>query len=372
MISNENKFVLNSSATNNTFIEINLKNIIKNYKIISKELNSTTKCSAVVKANAYGLGLIEVSNALAKAGCNDFWVSNLEEAVMLRSNRLKENIYILHGVKNTEFCEVALKYNLIPVLNDYYQFDLWKNYARAQNKQLNCVLNVDTGLGRLGFELCDIDKLLHSNQLHYNYLMSHLACSDDQDHHLNKKQLKEVQAIAKQYPNIKITFANSSGIFLGEQYHFNMVRTGGALYGVNPIPNQPNLMKTAVNLKAAIIQKRIVTKNNQNIGYSGTYNAKQGDKLLTLEYGYYDGYSRSLSNKFHCYANGYYLPIIGLVSMDLLIVDASKLPDNIFNTIEFVELLGENIKVEEIAKQANTDEREIFSNLANRCKRVYT
>lgn len=360
---------------NSTVIEINLANIAKNYNTIRKKLNPNVKCAAMVKGNAYGIGAIPISNALTHAGCEDFWVSNVDEAIILRKECKKANIYVLHGMMCNESCKVCTEYNFMPILNDFFQLELWETHAKNTNNQLPCILNIDTGIGRLGFERNALieNVLMETNyrkHLNFLYIMSHLACSSDKEHYLNSFQLNEMKQLLQQFPNIKITLSDSAGIFLGKDYHFDMVRPGGSLYGVNPTAFKKNPMLNVVTLKAGILQRRVM-KTEQNVGYKATYTAKKGDRLLILEYGYHDGYFRSLSNKSYCYAEGYLLPIIGIISMDVLVVDANKLPEELFHTIEFVELMGKNIRVEEVAKYANTDEREIFSQLDNRCKRIY-
>ena len=167
-----------------------------------------------------------------------------------------------------------------------------------------------------------------------------------------------------------MSIANSSGIFLSNNYHFDLVRPGCAIYGMNPTSNKKNPMKTVVTINAKIVQRRILDQD-QYVGYGASHLVKAGSKIFIVEYGYSDGYFRSLSNNSKCYVDGFYLDIIGRVSMDLTICDATILPQHLFQQTEYVEMLGEHITLEELAKNAGTIGYEILTNVGSRYQRKY-
>ncbi len=350
-----------------SLLRVNLSALCDNYRFLKNRLRPGSICSAVVKADAYGLGVAPVARALYNAGCRDFVVATLDEAVELRGIIDCVNIYVLLGVQAGEE-ELFVQHGLIPVLNDSYQYELWHKYRAG----LPAVIHVDTGMCRLGFSLVDFLAMFPSmcEHLDIRYVMSHLACADAPEHFLNSRQLHRMQDIQHHAEKHKISFANSSGIFLGEEYHFDMVRPGVALYGCNPTSQQPNPMKTVVTATAPILQIRSITKT-KTVGYGATYEVHPGNKVAVLGIGYADGYFRAFSNKNHCYLAGYMLPVIGRVSMDLVTVDVSDVPDSLLHIGAEVELIGEHRTLDDVAKQADTIGYEVLTSLGKRYKREY-
>ncbi|MFQ3307437.1 MAG: alanine racemase [Candidatus Midichloriaceae bacterium] len=354
-----------SESSKHQYVSVNLKNIGENYKKIRSVLKSSI-CSAVVKADAYGLGVTQVSKHLYTVGCKDFWVSNLEEASKIRNCIKESNIYVFQGVNSEEEVKYILEYSITPVISEMRQLEIINKFA---SQKIDIILNFDTGMGRDGFQLEEVEKL-DLKGINIKYIMSHLSCADNKEHFLNTKQLEEVNILTIFFPNKKITFANSSGIFLDEDYHFDMVRPGGALYGVNPLQNSNNPMLNVVEFMGSVLNHKIFLKD-QWVGYNATYKVKKNDKVLILNVGYYDGYKRILSNASKVYAAGYYLPIIGMVSMNMIAVDANLLPEALFFSINCVELIGEHITIESMGELAKTDPREILTSLPKDCKRIY-
>ena len=168
----------------------------------------------------------------------------------------------------------------------------------------------------------------------------------------------------------KFSLSNSGGIFLGYEYHFDMVRPGGALYGVDISKDTSVNMLNVIEFYASVLNRKIFYKD-QYIGYNVTYKANKGDKVLIINVGYYDGYTRILSNKSRVYASGYYLPIIGIISMNMIAVNANELPESLFKEIKSVELIGEKITIKEVAEIANTDQREILTSISSSSRRIY-
>ncbi|CAL7960382.1 Alanine racemase, catabolic [Alphaproteobacteria bacterium] len=363
-------------------LEISLNSIKKNYTYLKSQLGNGVACAAVVKADAYGLGIKKISQALIEAGCKDFFVTNCNEGVNLRdvlstsqsSAVTSADVYVLHGVSNDDEADACVQYGLTPVLNHVGQSEVWKKKANKLGNPLSAILHIDTGLNRLGFPFEDVHNFIESQRstpnMELRYIMSHLSCADTPTHDSNASQLKNFLEIATLFPNVPLTFANSSGIFLGPGYHFNMVRPGAAMYGFSPTPHTLNPMLPVLTLKAKILQRKVLEQKSC-VGYGAAYIADTGSKLLIIECGYSNGYCRMLNICGKAYVAGYFLPIAGRISMDLCTLDASILPNNIFLNVDFVELLNEHLTIDDLAKAANTIPYELSIILGSHCKRVY-
>ena len=348
-------------------IKVNLNNIKKNYLRIQSLLKlEKTICSAVVKANAYGLGLRAVTNTLCQVGCKDFWVTNLEEAYIIKKISPISRIYIFQGVNNLNELKTIQKNNFIPVISSQEMLEIINYYL---SYKMNVVLNFDTGIGRDGMQIEEI-KDLNLQNCNILYVMSHLSCSEQVNHLLNKEQLTNVFNIKKMFPTSKFTLANSGGIFLGPRYHFSMVRPGGALYGIESSEYQKSKMFNVIEFYSNVLIRKTFYKS-QNIGYNATYTVQKGDKVFIIATGYFYGYKRILGNQSFVYTKGYFLPVIGTISMNMIVVNANQLPESLFNTTKFVELIGNNISLKEVAKLSGTDQREILTGITTHCKKLY-
>lgn len=339
-------------------LKISLSAIADNYRLLNK---TGGKSAAVVKANAYGLGVEKVAPAIAKAGCSDFFVANLDEAIELRGILPKSAIYVFHGIHKGQE-KIFREYKLIPVLNSMEQVKL------CTAGKLSGVLHFDTGMNRLGMSQKDAEYIAENVRLDIKYIMSHLACADVKGDPKNKEQLAAIKKISQLFPKIPVSFANSSGIFLGNGYHFDMVRPGSALYGVNPKPWTKNPMKPVVLLSGKILQIREID-TAQTVGYGASCKLPAGSKIAVLPVGYADGYLRSLGNKAFCAIGGKKVPLVGRVSMDLITIDVSKIKD--IKAGSEVELIGNNMPVDDVAEKAGTIGYEILTSLGSRYKRVY-
>ncbi|MGH1486463.1 MAG: alanine racemase [Cellvibrionaceae bacterium] len=356
---------------------VNTDAIVANWQLISDRLrlsNPAGMSAAVVKANAYGLGVHAVGDALNKAGCQHFFVATLQEAVELREivGRLPE-IFVLGGLSHG--CgDEWLKYGFIPVLFDVGHVGLWLAYCQRVEQRLPCVLKVDTGMHRLGLDPHDLNGLLEKSQgldsLNLRYLMSHLACADEAAHPLNQQQLSAfsscVSKIKAVFPDVICSFANSSGVFLGSNFHFDLARPGSALYGVNPVPLESNPMRSVVKLVLPVMQVRTISKA-ESVGYGASFHVQRESRIAVVFGGYADGLLRGLSNRGFGYCRGQRVPIVGRVSMDSLaldITDLDFLPDT-------VELLNDVQGVDALAASARTIGYEILTSLGARYKRHY-
>lgn len=202
-------------------------------------------------------------------------------------------------------------------------------------------------------------------------IMSHLACADEPDHDMNTLQNNLFKKITEHFPTATKALSNSSGIFCGRDFHFDMVRPGYALFGGNPTPDKPNPMKPIISLKVPIMRTRIVFEG-ATVGYNATYRFKNKSQIATVSAGYADGLLRSLSNKGALYWNNIRCPIRGRVSMDLTTVDLSDIPqDQRPKPGDYLEVLGEHQTIDALAKDADTIGYEIMTALGNRYERLY-
>lgn len=364
----------------NTFFDttlyIDLKAVQKNYLIL-KEKSFPATCAATVKANAYGLGISEISNALYKIGCRDFFVATLGEAIFLRRLQPDATIYVFHGIKYNE-TEAFLGQNLIPVLNDIEQTKLWNNFAKDKKLTLPAILHFDTGINRLGINISDATVIKKNNHIIENldikYIMTHLACSNEIDNIRNAQQLAEFNKLKKtlsNFKNLKATIANSSAIFLSNDYLFDLVRPGAALFGINPTPYLPkNPMNSVIRLTSKIIQIKHVQKDGM-VGYGNICPVKKGTVLATVAIGYADGYLRSLTNRSYCYLKGKFVPTLGKVSMDMVMIDISNFKKSEIKVGDEVEIIGNHINLSILSTQAGTIPYEILTSFSQRFKKIY-
>lgn len=358
----------------NSVLEIKLDRVRDNYLHIKTKLKPQTKCSVVVKANAYGLGMNQVAKALVEGGCNDFCVAYLDEGLELRKVAPNAAITLFNGFQKEELAELVQS-GFVPVLNDFYQIKLLNDEAKRLGRRLKGIIHFDTGMGRLGFDRYQTKKLIENEDIYSHiqveYLMSHLACADDALHPLSLKQLEIFHKRAANFPETKLSLANSAGVMLGQKYHFDMVRPGCAIYGINPIPSWANEFKQVMELRGRVIQIRHVQKD-MNISYHCQHVAKKGDVIATVLCGYADGYMRYLTNNSFAYYKGFRLPIVGTVTMDMIMVDVTQVPENELLEMNFLELIGDNITVDEVAARARTIGYEVLTRLGNRFERIYS
>jgi alanine racemase len=361
-------------------LSIDLDAVTANYRLLADRLDGA-RCAAVVKADAYGLGVERVAPVLAQAGCRVFFVAQIEEGVQLRQilndagdpDLVHAEIHVLGGLMaGTE--EVFDASRLVPVLNSLDEIHNWKEYCRKLERPLPCDLHADTGMGRLGLPADEVDKLAEEpsrlDGLNILGVHSHLACADEPENPKNGRQLEAFLDVRLRLHQGQACFANSSGIFLGPEYHFDMARPGVALYGLGPVPGQPNPMAQVIRLQGKIAQVRDVD-TPQTVGYGATHQVEEPGRIATVAVGYADGYLRSLSNKGTGYIGDAPVPVVGRVSMDLITLDVSSVPAHLCTPGAFVDLIGPNNPVERIADDAGTIGYEILTGLGRRYHRVY-
>lgn len=337
-------------------------------------LSAPADCAAVVKADAYGLGALTLAPAVRKAGCLSFVVATLEEALGLRTVMPAADIYSLGGVPPGSESELTDN-GIVPVLNHLGEIAVMQAYAQASERRIPVAIHIDTGMNRLGLGLDELEVLLVEPQrldgLYVRLWMTHLACGDDVESPMNARQLGRFATALNFLPDAPASLANSAGVLLGRSYHFDMVRPGCALYGVNPIPSRPSPMRPVVRLDSRVIQVRNVEAND-TVGYGATHTFAEAGRVATLALGYADGYLRSLAGQGQVFFDGHAAPVVGRISMDLVTVDVTELPESLVHPGVFAEVIGPNRTVDQVAKEAGTIGYEILTSLGRRYHRQYT
>ncbi|NOT40933.1 MAG: alanine racemase [Alphaproteobacteria bacterium] len=344
-------------------LSVDLVAIVENYRRLIAQAR-TTEVSAVVKADGYGLGAKPVAMALAAAGCRTFFVAHAEEGADLRPAIASNKLYVLHGYTPANKAAFA-EHNLSPVLSSVGQLSDWlKSGLRA-----DCALHLDTGMSRLGLSEADLKTV--EGAVTPALVMSHLASADDPEHAKNEAQLSRFKALAKRFPDARLSLAASGGCFLGDAYAFDLVRPGIALYGGNPRKSGENPMRGTVTLTAPLLQVRSIDRGD-TVGYGATYSASGPRRLGIAAIGYADGLLRTLSNRGFGVIAGVKCPIVGRVSMDLVTLDVTQVPERDAHAGVEVEFIGKHQTVDELATAAGTLPYEIYTRLGDRITRHYT
>jgi len=271
---------------------------------------------AAVKANGYGLGACDVTQALMAAGCRDFFVSSWAEAKELGNLPEPVSIVVLHGVGSSDV-SAALELGARPCLNSPAQVERWKAIAGGRP----CDVMIDTGMNRLGLRPTEIGAL---DGLVIDTLHSHLACADE-DTPMNGMQLERFRAVASAVPAKRYAFANSAGIGLGRDYSFDLVRPGISIYGGVQRPEFEGHILQVARVEAQVLQRRLVPAG-ETCGYGGTFVAREDTEAAILNIGYADGYLRGFSSRGSAFAGEFSLPVLGRVSMDLVAVSVDAAP----------------------------------------------
>jgi alanine racemase len=358
-------------------LAIDLDAVRANWRLL-RDTAGKAACAAVMKADAYGLGMDRVAPALALEGCRVFFTAHLEEGIRLRQVVPADStIYVLHGLPPAGTLHTALEFvehGLVPVLNDPAQVALWRRACRQRQERLPAALQFDTGMSRMGLAPEDVTRLLADpawkDELKPVLVMSHLACADEPLHEMNVLQRERFEALRAQFPGIPGSLANSSAVFLGDAFHHDLVRPGAALYGINPQPGHPNPLRQAVSLRARIVQSRTVQAGDM-VGYGARYVATGPRRLATIAVGYADGWLRALSGRGQAFVDGVAVPIAGTVSMDSITLDVTGIPEERTAPGQEVELLGEHQTVDDVAAQAGTIGYELLTRLGSRFHREY-
>lgn len=339
-----------------------------NYRLL-RDTVAPAQVAGVVKADGYGLGSARVADVLLAQGCRHLFVALLCEAEPLVGKGVP--VYVLNGLLPGQEAECETM-GAIPVLNSLDQARRWADLARTLGRPLPAILQVDTGMSRMGMPPEEVDGFLAdpamAQWLDLRFLISHLACADEPHHAANAEQADRFRTIAERFPGLPRALDNSGGCFL-ERGHFDLVRGGIALYGGAPRVG-PNPMRPVVALESAIAQLRSVPPG-AGVGYGMSFHAERETRIATIPVGYADGWPRALSNRGAAWIAGHRAPIIGRVSMDSITLDVTDVPAQYLYPGAPVELLGPHQTIDDVAHDAGTISYEILTQLSRRYERHY-
>ena len=387
---NENRYFIKgkmpqSSVKRPTWTEINLEKLVFNFRSVKKFIGNEVAYMAVVKADGYGHGAIACARKLVEEGVDWLAVALLEESIELRENHIEIPILCLGGFwKGQE--KLFLEYDITPVV---YQLEIAEKFNEAaQEKKVfaNVHIKIDTGMGRIGVRYDEVkefaEKLRKFKNLRVEGIMTHFAAADNlSENDFTNTQIKRFDEAVAVFedngfrPKFK-DMANSPGAIVHKNSRGNLVRLGGILYGLGDdvLPKEamkPEL-KAVLSLHSRIAQIKRVPKG-ETLGYSRTFTTERDSVIATVPIGYQDGYRRSLSNRGRAIINNQYVPVVGRISMDWTILDATDL--QVVNVNDEVILIGEsqNLKVtaEELAGLIETISYEITCGINRRVNRKY-
>jgi alanine racemase len=356
-------------------LTIDLGAVVANWRTLAR-LSGRARTSAVVKANGYGLGAAEIGRALAAAGCDTFFVATSAEGARLRATLADARIFVLTGLWHGPEAEIFAN-RLIPVLGSSEQLALFHACGRAHPY----ALYVDTGMNRLGLTVEEAAGFAEQAGPKPELVMSHLACPDDPEHPMNRRQLDSFQVVAQLFEGVESSLSSSAGIFLGPDYHFDLTRPGIALYGGAAINGIPNPMRPVAKAEARILQIRNVRKG-EAASYGATHIFDRDSRVAIVGAGYADGWLRAMSGSgvtarennsagAFGFVAGQRAPIVGRITMDLTMFDIGAIAENRVRTGDYVELFGENISLDEAARAAGTIGYELLTSVGKRYERKY-
>lgn len=358
-------------------LTIDLDALVSNWRLLGKR--AETEAGAVVKADAYGIGIEPAVTALSKAGCRNFFVAHLSEGIRARKAAPEATVYILNGLLPGS-AGLYAEHGLSPVLGSHEELLEWASFRQTGAKVRSAALHVDTAMNRLGLWPGEGLNLAREKSgaiaaADIGLVMSHFASSEDEADPANARQIAAFAEIAAAFPDLPASLKNSSGHFLKDCPSYQLTRPGYALYGGNPTPGKPNPMQPVVGLEATIIQTREVEAGTQ-VGYNGRWTAKGRRKLATICLGYADGYPRNGSwtdtiTGGSALVDGVRCPFVGSVSMDLIIIDVTEAPAGSAQRGAPVTLIGGALDLEAVGAGAKTIGYEILTSLGRRYARRY-
>ncbi len=364
------------------FLTIDLAALANNYRALART-SQPARTAAVVKADAYGLGAVPVVKTLIAAGCEDFFVALPEEGAVVRSVAPKARIFVLGGLFGTEAAPFFGEHRLIPVLNSLAEIATWEAFCGDEGARHPCAIHVDTGMNRLGLTASDVATFIEDNSLtgavQPILLMSHLACGDDRTHPLNQRQLDAFRTALSRFGSIEASLANSAGVVLGHEYHFDLTRPGIALYGGSP--NGRVSMRPVAAASARVVQVRRAAAG-EFASYGASVQLERDTLIAIAGVGYADGLHRAASGAGvstrgdgspggHGFVHGARVPILGRITMDTTLFDVTDLGEDAVNRGDMIELFGPNVAIDEAAATAGTIAYELLTSIGRRYHRSY-
>lgn len=371
------KFSFKVSIASHPRLRVDLDALAHNHAVLTSAA-AGAEVACVVKANAYGLGVGPVARRLWEQGCRTFFINNAREGVELRELLRDAEIFVLAPMVDADI-DVLLKHELRPCLYDWDDIQRFVVEAIANGARPRAALHVETGIHRLGLDASALRAYRDSDAsdaLEVSLLMSHLACADEPESPLNQRQLDRFQAIRSDFPDVRASLANSAGIFLGPDYHFDMVRPGIALYGHDPHYREtPARVVPVATLEASLAQVSTVA-GGESVGYGALASSDVSECVGTILCGYADGIPRLASERRDgsaavVYVAGRRGPIYGRMSMDLTTVNLSGFAGAMPARGAAVEFFGNHVRIEEVAEHVGTIPYELLTGLGQRVERVY-
>ncbi|SOC86140.1 alanine racemase [Ensifer adhaerens] len=363
-------------------LTIDLGALAENWRMLAKA-SGKARTGAAVKGDGYGLGIEAVVPALYDAGCRDMFVATPDEGMLARQFAPDARIFVLAGVWPGVEAQF-FSHDLVPVLVSEEQIACWSN-AVAFDEERPCALMVDTGMNRLGLSVDEALALADDPTRPASFspvlLLSHLACASDPSHPLNRQQLQSFEMLAKAYEGVESSLANSPGIHLGPDYHFDVTRPGIAIYGGEAVDGVKNPSLPVVTAETRILQIH-KARAGEPVSYGGTHVLTRDSRLAIASTGYADGYHRSLSGSGIPlrqtvqqggvgFIAGHRVPVVGRITMDLTIFDVTDVPEGEIRSGDYIELFGANILLDDAARAAGTIGYELLTSLGNRYQRAY-
>jgi alanine racemase len=365
-------------------LTVNLSALQRNYSTL-RNLAKSADTGAVVKADGYGLGAATVAPALAKAGCERFFVATTAEGVALRSLVGDAEIFVFSGCDSDSCADIQGEAQLIPALQSPGAIRLWENHWAKFGTQMPCAIMVDTGMNRLGLNASEAMSFARQNERDHIVnpvlVLSHLACADEPANKMNRAQLESFREVAAAFKGIDSSLANSAGILLGEEYHFDLTRPGIAIYGGEAVSGVANPMRPVAKLEAKVIQIR-KGRAGATVSYGATTTLKRDTDIAVVGAGYADGYHRAISGSGvplrgaipqfgHGYVGGHKVPMLGRVTMDMAMFDITDLAPGTVKSGDWIELFGPNIPIDEVARAGGTIAYELLTSQRHRAFRRY-
>ncbi|MET2833006.1 alanine racemase [Mesorhizobium shangrilense] len=358
--------MLTSVRPADVIFEINLSAIQPNFHTISALVGPQVRVAAVVKCDAYGLGLLRVAGALIDAGCDLLFVGNLHEALLLRSSHTGAAVAVLCD----EFARYGGDYRsngLIPVVNNCFELDA---IGTAGDPQAY-FLSIETRLSRLSLAFDDLRRKYLSGSFKQHppsVVLSHLACSERVGDAMNMLQRNRFLAMSDVLKPTLRSLAASAGFWLGTPYHFDIARVGSALYGLNNAGIRPNPLKPVASRRAKTLDVRKVARRKA-VGYGGTFRTAQASRIASVGIGYKHGLPWGRANKVSVRLAGYSAPLIGRMSMEYTTIDITDVPEALCGPGSCVELLGEDLTVDDLAAASGIYPQEVLTRLGVGCAR---
>ncbi|MBA5776825.1 alanine racemase [Stappia sp. F7233] len=357
-------------------ITIDLDAIADNWRTLSAKLKTGAECAAVVKADAYGLGIAEVAVALHAAGARTFFVATPEEGLALRALLSDAVIYILNGLYPNAAADYAAA-NLRPVIGSTSEAAVWSDFIRSAGIASPAALHVDTGMNRLGLTIDEARSLSQDDRSGFApvLVISHLACADTPSHPMNAEQLVRFRTLKKLFPGSAMSFANSAGILLGQDYHFDLARPGIALYGARASTSGETPLRPVAKVEARLLMTRHVRKG-ETVGYGASYTAERDMRIGLVAVGYADGLLRlagATDDRPGAFMSigGRKVPILGRVTMDQTMISLESIAEDEAAPGRMVEVFGPDIAVDDVAASAETIGYELLTRLGQRLERRY-